>query len=340
MKIPNLNQNNINSKHKLNKKENKKKDNKPVLLVNYKVLNKNYINIVKNEKNKKNKPKKDSIEFTQKTPKKSKIKFTPDTYFLIQIDADNSFPIKPPNSNIILDNYQYETAIKYDKRSILRIFMICLISRDYIINLIFFKNPLYPKKFRIILVIFALSSDLALNSIFYSNENISKKYKYEGENVYLFTLVNDLVESFTSAIVSLLLVNFFQFLVDSRGKYEEVFRKEESKMRKNRKYKVDKQTKSQMFNQISEISKKLKIKVLVFFVFEFSLMLFFYYFVTAFCEVYKKTQVSWIIDFLISYLLSILTEIFLTWLLTLFYIVSIRYKIKFVYTIVLFIYNF
>ena len=218
--------------------------------------------------------------------------------------------------------------------------MICLISRDYIINLIFFKNPLYPKKFRIILVIFAFSSDLALNSIFYSNENISKKYKYEGENVYLFTLVNDLVESFTSAIVSLLLVNFFQFLVDSRGKFEEVFRKEESKMRKNRKYKVDKQTKSQMFNQISEISKKLKIKVVVLFAVEFSFMLFFYYFVTAFCEVYKKTQVSWIIDFLTSYLLSILTEIFLTWLLTLFYIVSIRYKIKFVYTIVLFIYNF
>ena len=340
VKIPNLNQNNINSKHNLNKKENKKKDNKPVLLVNYKVMNKNYINIVKKEKNQKNKSKKDSPKFTQKTPKKSKIKFTPDKYFLIQIDADNTFPIKPPNSNIILDNYQYETAIKYDKRSILRIFMICLISRDYIINLIFFKNPLYPKKFRIILVIFALSSDLALNSIFYSNENISKKYKYEGENVYLFTLVNDLVESFTSAIVSLLLVNFFQFLVDSRGKYEEVFRKEESKMRKNRKYKVDKQTKSQMFNQISEISRKLKIKVVVFFAFEFSLMLFFYYFVTAFCEVYKKTQVSWIIDFLTSYLLSILTEIFLTWILTLFYIVSIRYKIKFVYTIVLFIYNF
>ena len=340
MKIPNLNQNNINSKQNLNKKENKKKDNKPVLLVNYKVMNKNYINIVKKEKNQKNKSKKDSPKFTQKTPKKSKIKFTPDTYFLIQIDADNSFPIKPPNSHKILDNYQYETAIKYDKRSILRIFMICLISRDYIINLIFFKNPLYPKKFRIILIIFAFSADLALNSIFYSNENISKKYKYEGENVYLFTLVNDLVESLTSAIVSLLLVNFFQYLVDSRGKYEDVFRKEESKMRNNRKYKVDKKTKSQMFNQISEISKKLKIKVVVFFAFEFSLMLFFYYFVTAFCEVYKKTQVSWIIDFLTSYLLSILTEILLTWLLTLFYIVSIRYKIKFMYTIVLFIYNF
>ena len=340
VKIPNLNQNNINSKQNLNKKENRKKDNNPVLLVNYKVLNKNYINIVKKEKNQKNKSKKDSPEFTQKKPKKNKIKFTPDKYFLIQIDADNSFPIKPPNSHIILDNYQYETAIKYDNRSILRIFMICLLSKEFLINLIFFKNPLILKKFKILLFFFAFSSDLALNSLFYFNENISKKYKYEGNNVYLFTLVNNLVESFTSAIVSLLLVNFFQFLVDSRGNYEEVFRKEESKMRKNRKYKVDKKTKSQMFNQISEISKNLKIKVVVFFALEFSLMLFYYYFVTAFCEVYKKTQVSWIIDFLTSYLLSILTEIILTWLLTLFYIVSIRYKIKFVYTTVLFIYNF
>ena len=40
----------------------------------------------------------------------------------------------PVESYIILDNYDYETAIKYDKRSFWRIFYIYLIAKENIIN--------------------------------------------------------------------------------------------------------------------------------------------------------------------------------------------------------------
>ena len=148
-----------------------------------------------------------------------------------------------------------------------------------------------------------------------------------------------MVQSLSSSIVSLVLVDIFQYLIDSRGKYEDIFREEETKMRKDRKYKVDKKTKIEILKKINNISVKLKYKIIIFFACEFSIMLFFYYFVTAFCEVYKKTQISWILDFFISFLLSFLAEIFCSWLLTIFYILSIRYKLKFLYTLVIFIYN-
>ena len=110
-------------------------------------------------------------------------------------------------------------------------------------------------------------------------------------------------------------------------------------MRKLKNYKVSEKTKLKIANKIRQISKKLKFQIVIFIIIEFSIMLFFYYFVTAFCEVYKKTQISWLFDFFSSFLLSLLGEICLSLLLTVLYTISINYKIKFIYTITIFFYN-
>ena len=70
---------------------------------------------------------------------------------------------------------------------------------------------------------------------------------------------------------------------------------------------------------------------------EFSLKLFFYYFVTAFCEIYKKTQISWLYDFFSSFIISLLFEITFLFLVAISYNISIRYKIKIIYNISLFL---
>ena len=90
---------------------------------------------------------------------------------------------------------------------------------------------------------------------------------------------------------------------------------------------------------LRKICNVLKCKIILFIIFEFLLMLFFYYFVTSFCEVYKNTQVSWLYDFLISFLISFAFEIFGAFLIAIFYILSLRYKIKCLYLICLFFYD-
>ena len=125
-------------------------------------------------------------------------------------------------------------------------------------------------------------------------------------------------------------------MIGSRKSYEDVFRIEEKKMRKLKNYRVSEKTKVKISDKIGHITKILTIKIVIFIIFEFSIMLFFYYFVTAFCAVYKKTQISWLADFFSSFLMSILGEICLSLLLTVLYIISITYKIKIIYTITLF----
>jgi len=106
----------------------------------------------------------------------------------------------------------------------------------------------------------------------------------------LFTLLNNLSISFLSTFFSLTLIIILQQLTNSKNEVEDLFREEEKKMRENNKYKVNKKNRKKILVEIYEINKKLRIKIFIFILIEFSIMLFFYYFVTAFCEVYKKPK--------------------------------------------------
>ena len=110
-------------------------------------------------------------------------------------------------------------------------------------NIIFFKTPLDLQQIHICLFIFNYSSDLAFNTIFYTNESISEKYHYEGKSVFMFSIVNNLVQNIFSSLISMLILNSFEHMVDLRGDFEDIFKEEENKLRKNNDYKVNKKRK-------------------------------------------------------------------------------------------------
>ena len=306
--------------------------NSPIFKFDNKVYNQNYID--QKEKNFREDTDKNLPNY-----KEDKIILSPKYYSLINIDANNSKIVESQNSNFLLDTFDFNTAIKYDKRKFCKIFYICILTKENIINIIFFKTPLDLFSLRFCLFIFIYSSDLAFNTIFYSNENISEKYHYKGNSLFIFSLINNLIQSLISSIVSIILVNSFQHMIDSRNHYEDVFKEEEIKMRKNKNYKVNKEIKLKIIDKIRLISSKLKYKIILFIIIEFTFMLFFYYFVTAFCEVYKQTQISWLYDFFLSFLISLAAEILGSLLIAIFYIVSLKYKLKILYQIIIFLYN-
>ena len=110
-------------------------------------------------------------------------------------------------------------------------------------------------------------------------------------------------------------------------------------MRKNSDYIVSHQRKKEIFLTIYEINKKLAIKIAIFIIIEFSMMLFFFYFVTSFCEVYKETQISWITDSMVSFLLSFPIELGTSLIIAIFYKLAIKKKLKWLYKIVMIVYN-
>ena len=261
-------------------------------------------------------------------------------YQLIKINANNEEDYFPLKSKYILNNYDFTEAILYDNRKYFRIFFIYLISKENILNLIFLNPPLELKPLRISICIFSYACDIALNALFYLSDNISDKYKYKGENKILFSIFNNLIISLVSTIVSYLLLNFFQSLTQSSDKIENIFREEECILKNDKHYKVNDIKKIKIKDEVLTILKCLRIKIIFFIVFEHIFMLFFFYYVTAFCEVYKSTQTSWLLDCISSYVISLLTTFVVSFLFSFLYKISIKYKVNGLYKVCIFIYSF
>ena len=263
----------------------------------------------------------------------------PGFYNLIQIDANNSLKDEPPDSKYILDNYDYDTALKYEKRSIGRIYYICLLSKTNILNTFYFKSNLEIQTIRLSLFIFNYSFDCCLNALFYLNQKISDKYHYEDNLLYTFTLINNLTITIFSTFLGFLLVLLLGLLTNSKDDIKNIFRKEEIKMRKNKKYKINKTRKKMINNKLINIFKLLKIKIAFYIITESLLMLFFFYYITAFCGVYQNTQISWLLDCITSCFFSFIYEILYSFVIAISYIASLKFKSKALYKISLFFYD-
>ena len=127
---------------------------------------------------------------------------------------------------------------------------------------------------------------------------------------------------------------------NSTNNIRDIFRKEEENIKKNKKYKVTEKRKKEIVEEIQKILKKHKLKVAILVIIEVSLMLFFWYYVTAFCHVYSNTQTSWILD---SFL-SMLSRLFIIILLSLgfakLYRMAVEANSPCIYKFVLFFYCF
>jgi len=257
---------------------------------------------------------------------------------LILINANNIGEYNPLKSNYILNIYDYDEAIIYDDRNIFRIFLIFLISKDNLLNIIFIQPPLELRPLRICIFLFSFECDLALNAFFYLTDNISDNYRYTGKNKILFSLINNLIISFVSTLISFLLLFFFENLTQSSDKIENLFREQEKYLKRDKNYKVKNDIKKNIEKRIIKIMKCLKIKIIIFIIFEFLIMLFFYYYIIAFCHVYKSTQISWLLDSVSSIIISFIISFLMSVIFSLLYKLSIRCKIKILYIIILWLY--
>ena len=262
----------------------------------------------------------------------------PGFYNLIKFNLNKKIEKQPMMSKYILNNYTYEEAILYEKRSFLRLFYIFLLSKEDILNTFFFKIPFQLQQLRICMFIFNNSVDISLNAFFYLSDNISDKYHYEGNNRVLFTFLNNLTITFVSTIVTIILITFLDSLIQSNDKLQSIFEEEEESLKNQKGYEINVERKKEIEEKVRIIMEHLKIKIIIFFILEFLIMIFFWYYVIAFCHVYHNTQESWIIDCLVSFLYSILINSVFAFVFTILYIISVKFQIKWLYKVSMFMY--
>jgi hypothetical protein len=261
-------------------------------------------------------------------------------FSIININIKNKKRVyRPQDSNRILNNYNFEEAIKYDLRSICLVYYIILLSKQAVFHAFLFNSPLEIFPLRFCLFIFIYSSDLALNALFYLDDKISEKYYYT-KSLFLFAFSNNITVILLSTLVGFLFMTLFTNLSNSTNEIRDVFRNEEEKLMKNKKYTVTDKRKKEILNEIDKILKKYKTKIIILIVIEFLLMLFFWYYVTAFCHVYNSTQYSWLFDSFLSILSRTVIDFLLPLGLAKLYRLAVESNIRCFYKIVLFFYSF
>ena len=245
----------------------------------------------------------------------------------------------PNESKHILNIYDFNEAVIYEKRLICQIYYIFLISKQIIMHTIFYRSPLEPLPLRISLLLSIFQFDLALNAIFYTDNKVSERHKI-AKNIKVFALTNNLIVIILSIVIGYISLLFFSNLNNVVNEIRQIFRWEEKKIKEDKKYIVDLVRRKTIILEIKKILKKFKIKVVIFYVVQFILLIIFWYYSTMFCFVYNKAQISWIFDVFITILIRMIFDLLINLVLALLYKLSIISKFNCLYKLLVFMYCF
>ena len=186
-----------------------------------------------------------------------------------------------------LNDLPYEEAVKYDKRSWIKIYW-AILKREHIIIFTFFichdYNMFVVKMSRFI---FLLATDMAMNVFFFSDSTMHKIFLDYGK----YDFVQQIPQVLYSSIVSQLLDILLCFLSLTDSLVYEIKNLDITK--KSRKVIVD-------------IFKSMKRKLFFYWLLTFIFFLGYWYVVACFCAVYPNTQIIFIKDSLLSFVVNLL----------------------------------
>ena len=210
-------------------------------------------------------------------------------------------------------NYYY--ALNLDKRSFIRIYWSFLVDNQIILGTFFTSNFLHLFVIKLSFLISTFQISFFLNAFFYSDEYISNAYHNDGALDFL----SGLPKSIYSFLATLVTTNLLSMLSNSKNELIDTI--------KNRTYKID------YLLQVDIKLRKLRNKLIIYYVFLFILENFFLYYVSAFCAVYRNSQKYWLIGCFESLVIDTLSSICICLFPTIFRYVSLKKKIKYFYTL-------
>ena len=210
----------------------------------------------------------------------------------------------------------YEEEIRSDKRSFLRMFWTFLVDKLIILGTFFTNNYFDLFIIKLSFLVYTFQISFFLNALFYTDEYISKSYHNNG----VLDFISGLPKSFYSSIATLITTNLLQMLSNSKSELMQLV--------KNLKINID------YVIIIENKLRKLRNKLIAYYIIVFLLGLFFLYYVTSFCVTYRHSQKYWFFGCIESFVFDSLISFMSCLLIALLRYASIRKKIKYLYVII------
>ena len=260
------------------------------------------------------------ISIKKNKEKKFNKKIINKKHLILKQNQKISKKIKHINNLYLIDDdlqdMNYEEAIRSDKRSFLRMFWTFLIDKLIILGTFFTNNYFDLFIIKLSFLVYTFQISFFLNALFYTDEYISKSYHNNG----VLDFISGLPKSLYSSITTLITTNLLQMLSNSKSELMQLV--------KNLKINID------YVIIIENKLRKLRNKLIAYYIIVFSLGLFFLYYATSFCATYRHSQKYWFFGCIESFVFDSLISFMICLLIALLRYVSIRKKIKYLYMII------
>ena len=199
----------------------------------------------------------------------------------------------PDNKNIFdlneqeMNYLEYDIALLIDKRTYCQYYFSLLKKKQLILFAFYPNNDYNLAEAKISLFILSFSLYFTVNGFFFSDSTMNKIDIDHGKYDFLFQIPHALYSTIISAVINLAL------------KLLSLSEKDILNIKKENDYfKAKKKSKLTL--------KCLRAKLIIFFILSLFLMLFFWYFISCFCAVYKNTQKILIFDTMVSFIITMI----------------------------------
>ena len=183
-----------------------------------------------------------------------------------------------------LNNLEYDSAKKFDKRNFIKIYW-SLLKRENSVIFTFITTDDHNITFiKYCRFFFLLCTDMAMNVFFFADETMHKMFLDYGK----YNFIQQIPQILYSTIISQLIETLLCYLSLTDKYFYQI---------KNFK-RISKR-------QLIRVIKYIQMKLVFFFVFCSLMFVFYWYLITCFCAVYQSTQVAFIKDSLFSFALGI-----------------------------------
>ena len=191
-----------------------------------------------------------------------------------------------------LNDFSYKDALNFDKRSYFQYYLSLLKTNHLLISSFYPVNDYNSRIIKIFLFFFLFIVYFFVNGLFFNDSTTHEIYKDKGKYDFVYQLPQIIYSSFISFVINTII----KFLALS-----------EKNILKIKRFK----NKRSFNDETDKIKKFIFYKFIAFFFVSFGFLIFFWYYLSCFCNIYENSQIHLIKDTIISFCLSLLYSLFI-----------------------------
>ena len=207
-----------------------------------------------------------------------------------------------------LNEIPYQKALRIDKRNFFEIALTVFMNKVGILNLIFYRSPYSYFSLTVTVYLFELLLDLAMNCFLYSDDVVSEKYHNDGSLTILTSFSLSIISNIISSIITAIISNLTDF--------SEIIEAIIINVKYQKKY----------LENVIRLMKFIRIRLTIFYTLQILFIILMTYYLFIFSAVYRHSQVSIIINYIIGAVTSLAISTGLSIIIAILRIISIKYK--------------